>query len=140
MAQTEVPYRIPIAILLGELTGITESSAYRAPGPIFLPPRRPAQPAWRTCWRIRRSAREIFSSRDAGDRLARGCAREVTEMSLRPRVSGEVPKQTAEVARLALPKGCLRMRLREVLGPVFRDEDFTGLYPVQGKPGWGLPP
>jgi len=57
-------------------------------------------------------------------------------MSLRPREPGEVPAQTAEVAYLAFPKGCLCMRLREVLGPVFRDEDFAGLYPVRGKPGW----
>ncbi|MFJ8955193.1 transposase [Streptomyces sp. NPDC102381] len=57
-------------------------------------------------------------------------------VSLRPRLPGEVPAQTAEVARLAFPTGCLCARLREVLGPVFRDEDFAGLYPVRGKPAW----
>jgi hypothetical protein len=34
-----------------------------------------------------------------------GREREVIEMSLRPRLPGEVPAQTAEVARLAFPKG-----------------------------------
>lgn len=46
-----------------------------------------------------------------------GREREVIEVSLRPRLPGEVPAQTAEVARLAFPKGCLCMRIREVFGP-----------------------
>ncbi|MER5837497.1 hypothetical protein ABT116_43805, partial [Streptomyces sp. NPDC002130] len=50
-------------------------------------------------------------------------------MSLRPRLPGEVPVQTAEVARLAFPKGCLCMRIREALGPLFADEDFVELFP-----------
>ncbi|MFJ3309508.1 IS1182 family transposase [Streptomyces sp. NPDC086549] len=57
-------------------------------------------------------------------------------MSLHPRVLGEVPEQTAEVARLAFPKGCLCMRIREVLGPLFRDQDFAELYPRRGQPAW----
>jgi len=59
-----------------------------------------------------------------------GREREVIEMSLRPRLPGEVPAQTAEVARLAFPKGCLCMRIREALGPLFADEDFVGAVPT----------
>jgi transposase len=57
-------------------------------------------------------------------------------VSLHPHVPGEVPAQTAEVARLAFPKGCLCMRIREVLGPLFTDEDFADLYPRRGQPAW----
>ncbi|WP_438289529.1 IS1182 family transposase [Streptomyces sp. HUAS TT7] len=57
-------------------------------------------------------------------------------MSLRPRLPGEVPAQTAEVARLAFPKGCLCMRIREVIGPLFADEDFVDLFPRRGQPAW----
>lgn len=65
-----------------------------------------------------------------------GREREVIEMSLRPRLPGEVPSQTAEVARLAFPKGCLCMRIREVIGPLFADKDFAELFPTRGQPAW----
>ncbi|WP_329345417.1 IS1182 family transposase [Streptomyces sp. NBC_01352] len=55
-------------------------------------------------------------------------------MSLRPRLPGEVPAQTAEVARLAFPKGCLCMQIREVIGPLFTDKDFVDLFPQRGQP------
>lgn len=57
-------------------------------------------------------------------------------MSLKPRMSGEVPARTAEVARQAFPEGCLGMRVRDALGPVFRDEDFADLFPRRGRPAW----
>jgi len=60
----------------------------------------------------------------------------VIEVSLRPRLPGEVPTQTAEVARLAFPKGCLCMRIREVIGPLYADEDFAELFPRRGQPAW----
>jgi transposase len=65
-----------------------------------------------------------------------GREREVIEVSLRPRPPDEVPAQTAEVARLAFPKGCLCMRIREALGPLFADEDFVDLFPQRGQPAW----
>lgn len=65
-----------------------------------------------------------------------GREREVIEMSLRPRLPGEVPTQTAEMARLAFPKGCLCMRIPEALGPLFADEDFVELFPQRGQPAW----
>jgi hypothetical protein len=67
--------------------------------------------------------------RDDG-RIGVGREREVIEMSLRPRLPGEVPAQTAEVARLAFPKGCVCIRIREALGPLFADEDFVGAVPT----------
>ena len=45
----------------------------------------------------------------------------------------EVPERTALVARAAFPKGSLPMRLRDGLGPWYRDADFTGLR--EGGPG-----
>lgn len=65
-----------------------------------------------------------------------GREREVIEVSLRPLPPDEVPAQTAEAARLAFPKGCLCMRIREALGPLFDDTDFVGLFPQRGQPAW----
>ncbi|MEV7393726.1 transposase, partial [Streptomyces sp. NPDC091215] len=55
-------------------------------------------------------------------------------MVLRPEVPGEVPEATASVARAAFPHGCLAVRLRDLIGPLFRDEDFAGLFSCRGRP------
>lgn len=55
-------------------------------------------------------------------------------MSLRSSGVGEVPAQTARVARLAFPKGCLAMRVRDELGALFADEQFVDLFAVRGRP------
>ncbi|MFC8270338.1 IS1182 family transposase [Streptomyces cinereoruber] len=57
-------------------------------------------------------------------------------MSLHARKIGEVPEETARVARAAFPKGSLAMRIRDELGELFTDADFAGLYPSRGKPAW----
>ena len=54
-------------------------------------------------------------------------------MSAEPGEWPEVPERTALVARAAFPKGSLPMRLRDGLGPWYRDADFTGLR--EGGPG-----
>ena len=59
-------------------------------------------------------------------------------MSLRPRPIGPVPEQTAQVAHAAFPKGNPYLTLRDHLGTIFQDEDFTTLFPTWGYPG--LPP
>lgn len=41
-------------------------------------------------------------------------------------------------ARAVFPKGCLAMRMRDVLGPFFADADFEELFPVRGRPA--VPP
>jgi transposase len=58
------------------------------------------------------------------------------EVVMRPAEPGEwpeVPERTALVARAAFPKGSLPVRLRDGLGPWYRDADFTGL--GEGGPG-----
>jgi hypothetical protein len=55
-------------------------------------------------------------------------------MSLKPGLIPDVPELTARVARAAFPKGNPYLRLRDELGPVFRDADFADLYPGRGRP------
>ncbi|MGZ3103539.1 IS1182 family transposase [Streptomyces sp. H72] len=57
-------------------------------------------------------------------------------MSMQPKGSGEIPAETVRVARAAFPKGSLAIRVRDELGPLFADEEFTDLFPVRGKPAW----
>jgi transposase len=57
-------------------------------------------------------------------------------MSLRPNGLTEIPAETARVARAAFPNGCLAMRARDALGPLFTDEQFTELFPARGRPAW----
>ena len=59
-------------------------------------------------------------------------------MSLHPHALEPVPEDTARVARAAFPKGNPYLRLRDTLGTIFQDEDFTTLFSLVGQPG--LPP
>jgi transposase len=59
-------------------------------------------------------------------------------VSLKPSPAPDVPELTARIARAAFPKGNPYLRLRDELGPVFRDADFAELYPRRGQPA--LPP
>ncbi|WP_371749912.1 hypothetical protein OG302_41445 [Streptomyces sp. NBC_01283] len=45
-----------------------------------------------------------------------------------------MPELTARVVRASFPKGTLAIRIREVLGPVFTDEDFAGAFADRGRP------
>jgi transposase len=56
-------------------------------------------------------------------------------MSLHSKPIGEVPVETARVARAAFPKGTVVTRLRDEFSALFEDEDFRKLYPAQGQPG-----
>src|SRR3954466_10711774 len=56
-------------------------------------------------------------------------------MSLRPEAVGEIPTETARVARAAFPKGTVVTRLRDEFDALYEDEDFRGLYPARGQPG-----
>jgi transposase len=53
-------------------------------------------------------------------------------------VIAPVPEETARVARAAFPKGNPSLLLRDTLGTIFQDDDFTALFPLVGQPG--LPP
>lgn len=55
-------------------------------------------------------------------------------MSLQPSSPVEVPGQTAAVARAAFPRGNPYMRLRDELGTVFTDAQFTALFSSRGRP------
>ncbi|SNT55913.1 Transposase [Actinacidiphila glaucinigra] len=57
-------------------------------------------------------------------------------MSLRPVPFPFVPEATARVARAAFRKGCLAMRIRDELGPLFEDEQFARAFPRRGGPAW----
>lgn len=57
-------------------------------------------------------------------------------MSLKPGVLPSIPPETKRVARAAFPKGCLCLRLRDTLGPIFSDDDFVELYPDCGQPAY----
>ncbi len=59
-------------------------------------------------------------------------------MSLKPGPIDPVPRQTMRVARAAFPKGNLYLTLRDQLGPIFQDQDFSDLFPKDGQPA--LPP
>jgi transposase len=52
---------------------------------------------------------------------------------LRPE-SNEVPELTRLVAKAALPDGNIFIKMRDELGPIFNDEEFTALYPAIGQP------
>src|SRR5436190_647255 len=56
-------------------------------------------------------------------------------MSLRPEPVGEIPAETARVARAAFPKGTVVTRLRDAFDALYADEDFRSLYPARGQPG-----
>ncbi len=55
-------------------------------------------------------------------------------MSLRPEPIRPVPEETTRVARAAFPKGNAFMRMRDELGVIWEDEDFSGLFPKRGQP------
>ncbi len=55
-------------------------------------------------------------------------------MSLKSQAICPVPQETARVARAAYPKGNLYMQMRDVLGSIYTDEDFTNVFPREGQP------
>jgi transposase len=57
-------------------------------------------------------------------------------MSMYPQETGAIPEETVRIARAANPKGTIAMRLREVLGELYHDEQFAALYPVKGQPAY----
>ena len=56
-------------------------------------------------------------------------------MSLHPEPIGEIPAETARVARAAFPEGTVVTRLRDEFSALYEDEDFRQLYPARGQPG-----
>ena len=56
-------------------------------------------------------------------------------MSLHPMPIGEIPVETARIARAAFLKGTLVTRLRDAFSELYKDEDFKSFYPKRGQPG-----
>jgi transposase len=57
-------------------------------------------------------------------------------MTMYPQEIGSIPEETRRIAQAACPKGTLAMRLRDVLGELYTDEQFAMLYPVEGQPAY----
>jgi transposase len=55
-------------------------------------------------------------------------------VSMHPQPICPVPEDTARVAKAAFPKGNLYMQIRDVLGTIYDDEDFSELFEVRGRP------
>ena len=55
-------------------------------------------------------------------------------MSLKGQPIGAIPEQTARVARAAFPKGNPWVRLRDELGTIYQNEEFTRLFSKTGQP------
>jgi len=53
---------------------------------------------------------------------------------MHPQPIAPVPEDTARVAKAAFPKGNLYMYMRNVLGSIYDDEDFSELFEVRGRP------
>ncbi len=49
-------------------------------------------------------------------------------MSMHPQPIGPVPEDTARVARAVFPKETTCIRMRDVLGAIYDDEDFAQLF------------
>lgn len=54
-------------------------------------------------------------------------------MTMAPRKQQEIPRDTVELAQAVYPRGNAYMRLRDELGEVFTDEQFSDLYVAQGQ-------
>lgn len=57
---------------------------------------------------------------------------------MRPLPVPQIPVETVAVARAAFPDGCLAIRLRDELGPVFQNVDFVDAFAHRGGPS--IPP
>ena len=54
-------------------------------------------------------------------------------MTMHPQTSYLIPSETERVARAAFPTGSPIMRIRDELGMLFADTDFTSLFPQVGQ-------
>ena len=57
-------------------------------------------------------------------------------MSLKPSIIDPIPEETVRIARAAFPKGNLYLSMRDEFGTLFKDADFTALYPKRGQPAF----
>lgn len=57
-------------------------------------------------------------------------------MSLHARNVPDIPEETVRIAKAVFRKGNVYMQMRDVLGTLFTDDQFTDLYPVDGQPAY----
>src|SRR5215831_11661959 len=55
-------------------------------------------------------------------------------MSMHPEPIPTIPEETIRVAQSVLPKGNVWMQMRDELGTLYADEEFTDLFPTRGQP------
>lgn len=55
-------------------------------------------------------------------------------MSMHPQPISPVPEDTTSVAKAAFPKVNVYIEMRNVLGTVYDDEDFSELFERRGRP------
>src|SRR5262249_2057339 len=55
-------------------------------------------------------------------------------MTLHPTPITPVPEETARVAHAAFPSGNMYMQLQDILGVIYRDEQFADLFARRGRP------
>ena len=53
-------------------------------------------------------------------------------MSLHPQAGYQVPEETQRVARAAFPRGNVYMRVADLLGSLYQDQQFAALFPTRG--------
>lgn len=54
-------------------------------------------------------------------------------MSMHPQNIPDIPKETAQVARAAFPKGNIYIQIRDTLGSVYEDEAFVEFFSQWGQ-------
>jgi len=55
-------------------------------------------------------------------------------MSLPASADSPIPEETVRVAHAAFPKGNVFMRMRDALGPIYRNPQFAPLFSHTGQP------
>ncbi|MGQ0603319.1 MAG: IS1182 family transposase [Anaerolineales bacterium] len=55
-------------------------------------------------------------------------------MSLHPEKIEAIPAETVRIAQAAFPRGNVYMRMRDEVGPLYADEEFTALFAQRGQP------
>jgi transposase len=55
-------------------------------------------------------------------------------MSLKSQADFSIPDETRRVAVAAFPKGCACLHIGDVLGCVYQDKQFEGLFSRRGQP------
>jgi transposase len=55
-------------------------------------------------------------------------------MSLNPHGLEPIPEATRRLVQKACPKGTPATRLRDALGPIYRDQEFADLFAKRGRP------